>query len=1830
MKKTLASVLAFLLVVMMVFVGVAPAISYAAENRAAVKSNSVTGAIDTVTEWVDLDRQGNELVVTLNPDVDALGQLDRADIEALINKILHYAKDVVIKALNDEEFRDTLWDVALDAYLTAKGYDSISEALDDPTLPEELVGYARELILAAHKAGIIDVDDIKSYVYYAKDKIAAMFAGLELNLGDKLDSYIEGKKDEILACFEGSITEIVNSLLNGSVLPGTDLSLVELLAKVEEIRINGYVIYGLNENGKAELNPAGIKGLILSVPGFGDISNMSDEEMQFSFNVAVDTDFGTSEFALTAKIGSGHEYVRAAAAFLCRYFNLDFKQGNTVVLEINMPELFTKAILKAANTDLIDAKLKEKVFGAFMATGNDVHALIKSLSYDDLIALLQCIDFEGLFDREFVQQYVDLTAYSNEDVIEIVNRYEKYFTAAIKYGARLADAVANRIPDRYMDDSFLDLIEHEDENDKFSYEDGTFSYVGTHTLTYDHLQSAITKVSEILGVNKDTAMMLLVILPESFVENGFTATLDLSIHFEDIHRIDYMVDGQLYKAGFLPTGAKVEFFAEATNPDLLCWVDEDLNVVTTMPDHDVVLHAVYNDGRAYLTEDVDKLYDGSSATVGVFIGDKENTYTFEWYKDGVLVATSNTFEVCGVADSGVYTYVVKCNGEVTHEGSVSVNIDPIIIPADTVALEKNYFEYNGQTHTVNLVGVPAGVTATLSGVASASEIGEYTVLVTLTANDPNYAAEPATFELTWCVKRFIDVSELEWHWPADKHDEENVVIPVYDGNQYVAYLTGEYLEKLDLVLSGNIGVNAGEYLAAIESVSVKAEFADEYMLVGLDNLPTLSWWIDPQIIHVTDVQWGSEYSFLYDTQLHGVYLQSWPVGVVPNYLNNESTEAGSYTASVTFTLAEGYEQNYVIVGEVPTFEWSIEAATFDVSTLVWSSFDGFVFNGSDYTVTLTNLPDFISASYTGNIGKDATTYNATATLTSTSTNYVLSATTLEYEWKIDKATVTVTDITWSNGTLVFNGTEQGVSAEWTLSDENAREHIVATLLGNLAVHVGETDYLASVSFESASSNYIVVVADGLATTHEWNIAPLSVDVSTLTWSYTSAFTYNGTLQGVVLVGVPEGVQVTYSNNSFENAGTYTASAVATALSGDYAVVGTIPTLTWTINKATLEGNVAFNGATVTYDGKEHSLTVTGDESVLSMLDVTYSGNGKVLLGTYTVTATITVKSEYAANYSYSDELTATLIITGDKKESHELKDGNDVIVSVNGALDPDNIIAGGVTTDVNGTYEIDGKDGEVLVAYDIYFTEGGALISVDGQSFVVKLRIPAKYRNLSDDELAVIHIKDDGSVELMDATRDGDYMIFTTNHFSKYAIISLKGTNLAWLWIILAILLIGGIAVAVYFFLKKRKGTDEAPDAIPEAEATPVAEEPVAESVVEEEPEVDEVEEIPEVDEVVEEETEEDIPEVDETVTDEETEDVIEESAPVFTEPQSAVLVMGEDGKEATAIIGGEVVHIRFRSSFLSRLIQSSESIQCFYSEIKNHVLSYKGIKARGSWNYEAFNKGRTQLVKLNIKGKTLIVNLNLDPKEFNVNKYHFIDCSDKPKFAKVPMMMKVRSARALKYTLELIDELMAKYEIEKGEVPTVDYRMPYETTEELAKKGLVKVILPAGVTLSDDMTVVHVNVSELIESGTSEKTSEHIIDEDVDLEVEAPAEKFEPVVEVLDDGTVHADAEFADQLLSDEEAEAKIEVVTVSSDVKRTGKMGEINLDTICDNFDDGETVDVDALKAKRLVSQKIGRVKVLARGIMYKRLTVKASKFSIQAVKMITLAGGKAELEE
>ena len=149
----------------------------------------------------------------------------------------------------------------------------------------------------------------------------------------------------------------------------------------------------------------------------------------------------------------------------------------------------------------------------------------------------------------------------------------------------------------------------------------------------------------------------------------------------------------------------------------------------------------------------------------------------------------------------------------------------------------------------------------------------------------------------------------------------------------------------------------------------------------------------------------------------------------------------------------------------------------------------------------------------------------------------------------------------------------------------------------------------------------------------------------------------------------------------------------------------------------------------------------------------------------------------------------------------------------------------------------------------------------------------------------------------------------------------------------------------------------------------------------------------------------------------------------------------------------------RYRRSFMSRLVQSQGDVQAYYSEIKNKLLSYKGVKGRISWSNETFNKGRNHIAKVVAKSKTLYVYLALDPTTLEEGTYNFEDMSGKKKYETVPVLVKVKGPRKLKYVLELIEKIcqenLALPEVKNFE-PT-DYTVPYWSTEELVKTGLVK-----------------------------------------------------------------------------------------------------------------------------------------------------------------------------
>ena len=170
-----------------------------------------------------------------------------------------------------------------------------------------------------------------------------------------------------------------------------------------------------------------------------------------------------------------------------------------------------------------------------------------------------------------------------------------------------------------------------------------------------------------------------------------------------------------------------------------------------------------------------------------------------------------------------------------------------------------------------------------------------------------------------------------------------------------------------------------------------------------------------------------------------------------------------------------------------------------------------------------------------------------------------------------------------------------------------------------------------------------------------------------------------------------------------------------------------------------------------------------------------------------------------------------------------------------------------------------------------------------------------------------------------------------------------------------------------------------------------------------------------------------------------------------------------EEGESIAYIdVTGKKINVSCNRSFTANLIQSNERVKAYYDAVKNHVLSYKGVKTRISWKFESYKKGRIQLFKMKIRGKTICLYCALDPNEFDRAKYFHEEALAKT-FASVPMLVRIRSDRGLKKALGLIDTVMEKYAINKLSEPenkNYSNEYPYETTKQLIERKLIKLLL--------------------------------------------------------------------------------------------------------------------------------------------------------------------------
>ncbi len=291
------------------------------------------------------------------------------------------------------------------------------------------------------------------------------------------------------------------------------------------------------------------------------------------------------------------------------------------------------------------------------------------------------------------------------------------------------------------------------------------------------------------------------------------------------------------------------------------------------------------------------------------------------------------------------------------------------------------------------------------------------------------------------------------------------------------------------------------------------------------------------------------------------------------------------------------------------------------------------YDGEKHSLAVSGtLPDGIEVIYEGNGKTEAGEYTVTAKFYQG--GEYLKGKDLTAKLIIGKARIDLSAIIFADKTVTYDGKEHNLAVSGTLP-----AGVTAAYEGNGKSEVGE--YTVTVRFGVTSDNYVidgaVLMTAKLVITAAADVIP---DLSGITLA-DKTVSYNGRAQSLAVSGaLPGGITVTYEGNGGTDVGTYTVVAKL-YYNGEYIEGGDL-SATLVIKAAEISiVDRVFANKTVTYNGKPHSVELAG--TFPEGVTVSYEGNGQINVGTYTVTARVSVTDD---NYVIvgNSEKTATLTI----------------------------------------------------------------------------------------------------------------------------------------------------------------------------------------------------------------------------------------------------------------------------------------------------------------------------------------------------------------------------------------------------------------------------------------------------------------------------------------------------------------------------------------------------------------------------------------------------------
>jgi len=523
------------------------------------------------------------------------------------------------------------------------------------------------------------------------------------------------------------------------------------------------------------------------------------------------------------------------------------------------------------------------------------------------------------------------------------------------------------------------------------------------------------------------------------------------------------------------------------------------------------------------------------------------------------------------------------------------------------------------------------------------------------------------------------------------------------------------------------------------------------------------------------------------------------------------TDAGQYVATAKRS-EEDTDHNYVLPTLV-TKTYTIRKADPVIDTSLIEK--NYTYTGEIQYVNsgakIKDSEDVVEFVYTENELLNAGTYTVKIS-TPESDNYNEGKATVTV--KVAKAEATI-DTTGVAATYVYNGGEQKVTSGAVLNHNEAEAEYTSNTLRKVGTYTITITAPETANYLSTSTTVDVEVIKADAT----------IDVS----GVKKAYIYNGSKQyvrsGAVLSH--DETNVTYSSNSFTNAGTYTVNVSAGATENYNATSGTVEVV---VAKAEYNmTTVKFKNATVDYDGQVHGIVATnlptGRDGI--QITATYS-EGLVEAGSKKIIATFATES---TNYNAPKSMSAYITVrpTGNKSNLFPTSKSNDgPIIEVESDADLTNVqveikvevvnaekIDESTVLTVDYSNKIVGFGYQLSGVYDVKLYVNGEEKQPDdiaeGTILTVKMLLPDDVRGK---DFKVLHVHNGNDIETIVKGDKADigtyiidedgYIVTKVNKLSEFAFATKSECSIHWGLLVICGLFLA-YAIVIWFVLKSRK-----------------------------------------------------------------------------------------------------------------------------------------------------------------------------------------------------------------------------------------------------------------------------------------------------------------------------------------------------------------------------------------------------------------------------------------